>query len=121
MALNTQMDEFASLLREQAGLIELLDRRAALRAALELLDDGGDVAWMAEPCGGQAGDANGYLVLRHVRRDRTGLLRGLQVPSGLGLTGKVHGSGRPAWVDDYFRATEITHTFDDQIKAEDVR
>ncbi|MBW0115216.1 GAF domain-containing sensor histidine kinase [Pseudonocardia abyssalis] len=110
------MDALAPLARGHADLVELLDRRAALDAALGLLVVDGDVAWMAEP----ASDG-GYLVLRRVRGDRTGLLRGLRVPRGLGLTGKVHGSGGPAWVDDYFRSTDITHTFDGHIEAEAVR
>ncbi|MFB9740531.1 GAF domain-containing sensor histidine kinase [Pseudonocardia sulfidoxydans] len=110
------MDPLGPVAREHAELVELLDRRAALRAALDLLAADGDVAWIAE-APGDAGD----LVLGQVRGDRTGLLRGLTVPTGLGLTGKVHDSGAPAWVDDYFGATDITHTFDRHIEAEAVR
>jgi signal transduction histidine kinase len=109
------------LTSEYAGLVELLDRRAALRAALDLLAAGGDVAWMAEHSAAHPGGDEEFLVLGQVRGDRTGLLRGLRVPRGLGLTGKVHGSGTPSWVDDYFRAADITHTFDDHIAAEGIR
>jgi len=93
---------------------ELLDRREALRAALERLSDGGDVAWIAEP------DPGGDLVLRHVLGDRTAMLRGLHVPAGLGLTGKVSTAARPAWVDDYLASSDITHTFDQHIHAEGI-
>ncbi|MFF3373728.1 GAF domain-containing protein [Streptomyces sp. NPDC002680] len=111
------MDPIAVLAREQAELVSLLDRREALRAALDLLAVEGDLAWVAEP---EDGEGATDLVLGLVRGNRTGL-RGLHVPRGLGLTGKVHGEGIPAWVDDYFRATEITHTFDGHIDAEGVR
>lgn len=117
------MDALAPLAREQADLVDLLDRRAVLGGALELLAADGDVAWVAEPAAGSIGGGGDpdYLVLAQVRGDRTGLLRGLRVSPGLGLTGKVHSSGNPSWVDDYLHATEITHTFDQQIEAEAVR
>jgi signal transduction histidine kinase len=103
--------------REHAELVGLLDRRAAVRAALDLLATEGDVAWLAEPPGDEAPE----LTLAHVTGDRTGLLRGLAVSRGLGLTGKVHGTGTPAWVDDYLGSAAITHTFDRVIDAEGVR
>jgi signal transduction histidine kinase len=116
------MDALGPVAGEQAELVEMLDRREALRAALELLTADGDVAWVAEPAAEPStADGGEYLVLGQVRGDRTGLLRGLRVPRGLGLTGKVHGTGSPSWVDDYFRATDITHTFDGHIEAEGVR
>lgn len=116
------MEALGPLAREHAELVELLDRRASLRAALELLGAEGEVAWMAEPTAGPGERADGdHLVLSQVRGDRTGLLRGLRVPRGAGLTGKVHSSGCTSWVDDYFRATDITHTFDGHIEAEAVR
>ncbi|MGP4089280.1 GAF domain-containing sensor histidine kinase [Streptomyces sp. KR55] len=59
--------------------------------------------------------------LEQVVGQRTGTLRGLRVPPGTGLTGKVHRSGRAEWVDDYFGSAEITHTFDHYIAAEGVR
>jgi LuxR family transcriptional regulator, regulator of acetate metabolism len=100
--------------REHAELVSLLDRGEALRAALALLTDGADVAWVAEP------DEDGDLVLRQILGDRTGMLRGLHVPAGLGLTGKVSGAARPAWVDDYLASSDITHTFDQHIHAEGI-
>jgi hypothetical protein len=112
------MNALSSVTREHARLIALLDQREALRAALGLLVGDGEVAWIAEPV---AGEAPGDMVLAAVRGDRTGLLRGLRVPAGLGLTGKVRRTGSPSWVDDYFSATGITHTFDHHISAEGVR
>lgn len=100
--------------RGRADLVAFLDRGEALRAALALLTDGNDVAWVAEP------DEDGGLVLRQVLGDRTGMLRGLHVPGGSGLTGKVGGAARPAWVDDYLASSDITHTFDRHIHAEGV-
>ncbi|MEU6697498.1 GAF domain-containing protein [Pseudonocardia sp. NPDC046786] len=105
------------------GLVELLDRRAAMRAALAELAADGDVSWIAEPLteGGDPAEAGACLVLGQTRGDRTDLLRGLRVPLGHGLTGKVYGTGRPASVEDYLRAKGITHTFDAHIEAEAVR
>lgn len=121
-ALNGGMHPVDPLVRAHTELVELLDRRAALRAALELLAADGDVVWMAEPATGPDGcEDDQYLEIGQVRGDRSGLLRGLLVPQGLGLTGKVHRSGSPFWVDDYFDATDITHNFDRHIETEAIR
>ena len=101
---------------EHAGIVGLLDRRAAVRAALEILRTEGDVVWVAEPVGDSPD-----LTLAQIAGDRTGQLRGLTVSHGLGLTGKVHGTGTPAWVDDYLSSAEITHTFDRVIDLEGVQ
>jgi signal transduction histidine kinase len=108
------MDIVHGLADEYFGLLTLLDRGEALRATLDLIAQDGDIAWIGEPA------AEGGLVLRTVRGDLTGQLRGLLVPPGLGLTGKVHRLGAPAWVNDYFGAADITHTFDRQIRDEGV-
>jgi len=101
---------------ERAQVIELFDRSEALRAALEDIDvETLDVTWVAEET------EESDLVLRHVRGGRTDLLRGLVVPAGLGLTGKVPDSMRPGWVNDYFKAVTITHTFDREIRAEGLK
>ena len=114
------MEPLDPLAREHgrhAEIVGLLDRRAAVRAALEVLRAEGDVAWVAEP-----GEETGPdLTIAQLTGDRTGLLRGLTVSRGLGLTGKVHGTGTPAWVDDYFGSAEITHTFDRLIDLEGVQ
>ncbi|NMO91337.1 GAF domain-containing protein [Actinomycetospora sp. TBRC 11914] len=109
-------DRVDGIAREHAELVGLLDRRAAVRAALDLLRTEGDVAWVAEPAGEAA-----ELTLAQLTGDHTGLLRGLAVPRGAGLTGKVHASGTPSWVDDYFAAADITHTFDRVIDLEGVQ
>ncbi|WP_246271382.1 GAF domain-containing sensor histidine kinase [Amycolatopsis acididurans] len=108
------MDDLHRLAAQHRDLLTLLDRDAALRDALELVTSDGQIAWIGEP------DGAGTVMLRHTRGDLTGQLRNLRVPSGLGLTGKVHQSALPSWVDDYFRASTITHTFDEQIQAERV-
>ncbi|WP_033291799.1 GAF domain-containing sensor histidine kinase [Amycolatopsis jejuensis] len=100
---------------QHLDLVTLLDRGEAIRTALALLAEHGDIAWIAEP------DDAGDLVLRTVHGDLTGQLRGLHVPPGLGLTGKVHCAAVPDWVNDYFRSAAITHTFDRQIRSERVR
>ncbi|MDV7241715.1 MULTISPECIES: GAF domain-containing sensor histidine kinase [Rhodococcus] len=113
------MNPLEALSVEHAALVACLDRREALRAALEVLAADGAVAWVAEPV--TAGTDPHGVTLGQVRGDRTGLLRGLHVESGLGLTGKVHHVGRASWVDDYLAADDITHTFDAHIGAEGVR
>lgn len=110
------MDPSARLTREHAELVGLLDRRSAVRAALDLLATEGDVAWV-----GESEESATELTLAQVTGDRTGLLRGLSVSRGLGLTGKVHGTLTASWVDDYFGSAEITHTFDRLIDLEGIR
>jgi signal transduction histidine kinase len=100
---------------EQVQLVRLLDRTEILRTALRMLISGtSGVAWVAEPSTGHG------LELRHVVGDRTGALRGLCVPDGLGLTGKVHSSSAPEWVNDYFAADSITHNFDRPVHDEGI-
>lgn len=116
------MEPFGPLAHEYGELVALLDRRAVIRAALAILSENGDVSWLAEPPAGGSGTPEpSFLVIDQLWGDRTGLLRGLSVSRGDGLTGKVHDSGAPEWVDDYFRSTDITHTFDAHIRAEDIR
>ncbi|WP_204161405.1 histidine kinase [Gordonia terrae] len=78
------------------------------------------VSWWAEA---PAGDDDGAsdLQLTHVHGDTTPGLSNLHVPFGVGLTGLVQRIERPAWVDDYFAADEISHVFDTQIAAEGIR
>lgn len=114
------MNVLGSLSGEHKKLVALLDRREILRAATELFTADNTVVWVAEDLAAAPSSADD-LVLVQVRGDRTGLLRDLHVPRGLGLTGKVHLSGHPLWVDDYFGATDITHTFDHHMAAEGVR
>lgn len=98
-------------------VVQQPDRAAALRRCAELI--GGtpyfSIAWTAEP------DGADLLVVQQVGGVRTDLMPGLPVPAGRGLSGKVYGSGRPDWVDDYFAASSITHDFDRQMTGEGVR
>ncbi|MER6156510.1 LuxR C-terminal-related transcriptional regulator [Streptomyces sp. NPDC001868] len=50
-------------------------------------------------------------------RDR----RGMSVPAGTGLIGKVLTTGRPAAVSDYLSARQISHEHDSFVEAEGVR
>ncbi len=52
---------------------------------------------------------------------RTRHLRGLEVRSGAGLGGRVLREGRPAGVEDYGRALDITHDYDGPVLAEGLR
>ncbi|MQY18969.1 GAF domain-containing sensor histidine kinase [Nocardia macrotermitis] len=113
------MNVLTTVSDEHARLVSLLNRREILRAGTEIFAAEGDVVWMAENFTAGA-PARNELVLVQVQGARTGLLSGLHVPEGLGLTGKVHLTGSPALVDDYSQAEGITHTFDRQIAAEGV-
>ncbi|MGY1715640.1 LuxR C-terminal-related transcriptional regulator [Geodermatophilus sp. SYSU D01106] len=52
---------------------------------------------------------------------RTRYLHGLQVRTGAGLGGRVLSEGRPAGVEDYERALDITHEYDGPVLAEGLR
>lgn len=86
-----------------------------MRLSLErLLDSNDDVGWI-----GTNRNSAGVR-LDATDGDRSGSLRGLIVPDGQGLTGKVLASTRSEWVGDYYRADTITHTFDRQIEQEGI-
>lgn len=101
------------------GRVDPLDRHGAIRAALELLAGTGAVSWWAESPPHDT-DQAADLQLTHVRGGTTSGLPGLLVPFGVGLTGMVQQIRRPAWVDDYFAADEITHAFDVPMAAEGI-
>jgi signal transduction histidine kinase len=105
----------AALAQQYADLVAALDRGEVLRRAIAAVADSGDAAWSASPT------TVGTLTLDHVIGGRTGVLRGLEVPPGTGVTGKVHRTGRLDWVDDYFHSSKITHTFDRHIRAEEIQ
>ena len=52
---------------------------------------------------------------------RTRHLHGLEVRTGAGLGGRVLSEGRPAGVEDYGRALDITHEYDGPVLAEGLR
>ncbi|MDV6212837.1 hypothetical protein R3Q08_31820, partial [Rhodococcus erythropolis] len=104
------------LVGQRADLAAYLDRRAAMRAALDTLLDGVDsVGWVADV------GADSVLRLDAIGGDRSGTLGGLVVPEGLGLTGKVLGAAQIDWVDDYTGSDSITHTYDAHIEQEGIR
>lgn len=99
-----------------ADLTAYLDRRTAMRLALRTLLSGIEgVGWVADV------GPDAVLRLDALEGDRSGALRGLVVPEGLGLTGKVLGAGRSDWVDDYTRSDTITHTYDAHIEQEGIK
>ncbi|WP_224403595.1 GAF domain-containing protein [Pseudonocardia sp. ICBG1034] len=107
------------LVREHAGLAAFADRDRAWRACVDVVTRTlGDVAWIAEL---DPDAPDGGAVLRHLHGDRTTTLHALHIPPGHGLTGKVFDLARAEWVDDYFTAARITHTFDTHIADEGIR
>lgn len=89
------------------------DDRSALSAALR------DVRQQTLLPVAFGGEVSGHtLRLTELTGMRTNSLRNLDVLSGAGLGGRVLAEGRPAGVDDYGRAAEITHDYDRPVLAE---
>ncbi|MGW1672501.1 LuxR C-terminal-related transcriptional regulator [Streptomyces sp. NPDC002324] len=93
------------------------EEAAAARAAvLALRRESGmsvaGVAWVVGPGQLRISETSGVR-----SRDR----RGLSVPAGAGLIGKVLTTGRPAAVSDYRSARRISHEYDSFVAAEGVR
>jgi len=107
--------DVARLDRQFAPIVGLLDGDEILLRIAKLLTDeyGFHLSWIAEPAeeGGR---------IRHTSGNRTNHFRGI-LRKGLGLGGKVFASGRLQWVDDYFASADITHEYDQQVAAEQVR
>ncbi|SFO32973.1 regulatory protein, luxR family [Geodermatophilus obscurus] len=61
---------------------------------------------------------DGDLCIGHLVGARTRHLQGLRVRSGAGLGGRVLSEGRPAGVEDYGQALDITHEYDGPVLAE---
>jgi DNA-binding CsgD family transcriptional regulator len=108
-------NDVARLDRQCASIVGLLDGDEILLRIAKLLTDeyGFHLSWIAEPA------ADGARI-RHTSGNRTNHFRGI-LRNGLGLGGKVFESGRLQWVDDYFASAEITHEYDEQVAAEQVR
>jgi DNA-binding NarL/FixJ family response regulator len=64
---------------------------------------------------------DGDLCIGHLVGARTRHLQGLRVRSGAGLGGRVLSEGRPAGVEDYGQALDITHEYDGPVLAEGLR
>ncbi|WP_328545185.1 LuxR C-terminal-related transcriptional regulator [Streptomyces europaeiscabiei] len=93
------------------------EEAAAARAAvLALRRESGmpvaGVAWVVGPRQLRISETSGVR-----SRDR----RGMSVPAGTGLIGKVLTTGRPAAVSDYLSARQISHEYDSFVEAEGVR
>ncbi|PRY40184.1 regulatory LuxR family protein [Geodermatophilus tzadiensis] len=89
------------------------DDRDALRAAVrEVRAGSGMSVAFAGPVGTDS------VRIEEIVGARTGYLRGLDVRSGAGLGGRVLREGRPAGVEDYSSALDITHDYDGPVLAE---
>ncbi|SFP95813.1 regulatory protein, luxR family [Geodermatophilus dictyosporus] len=89
------------------------DDRDALRAAVrEVRAGSGMSVAFAGPVG------TGSVRIEEIVGARTRFLRGLDVRSGAGLGGRVLREGRPAGVEDYSSALDITHDYDGPVLAE---
>ena len=99
------------------ALAPLLDRAAILRAIAGKVraTTGADLGYV-----GQCEGDRPAVVLSSWAGTRTSALYNLVIPSGRGLGGKALALVRPIWVADYCRSTEITHDFDDRIRAEGI-
>jgi signal transduction histidine kinase len=110
-------DELAHLEREVAKLVSFLDREAVLREATRILtsDFGFDCAWLAEQVDGES------ILIRHESGMLSPAFHHVILHRGWGLGGKVFALGELKWVDEYLTSPEITHHYDDKIKAEQLR
>lgn len=63
---------------------------------------------------------DGTLVISELLGARTAGLRGLHVPAGFGLGGRVVAERRPGLIDDYATSRGITHQFDRPVLAEGI-
>jgi DNA-binding NarL/FixJ family response regulator len=89
------------------------DDRDALRAAVrEVRAGSGMSVAFAGPVGTDS------VRIEEIVGARTRYLRGLDVRSGAGLGGRVLREGRPAGVEDYSSALDITHDYDGPVLAE---
>jgi LuxR family transcriptional regulator, regulator of acetate metabolism len=109
---------FEALDREYAAVIALLDRAAAFKYVASLVPStaGVDVGLV-----GEVVDDARTIVLRAWSGLRTEALQNVTIPAGTGLGGKVAVLRYPIWVWDYSQSTEITHDFDDPVRAEGLR
>jgi len=100
-----------------ATLLALLDPDAALQGAARLVtrEVGVPVGFVAVPESAEA------VRIDHFHGTRTDALRGVVVPTGYGLGGKVAALRTPVWVSDYCTNASITHHFDGPVRAEGLR
>ena len=100
-------DALLELDDDYARVLSLLDRTTAFRAILAGLPDtaGIDVAFIGEV------DAHGNVVLGHAVHTRTDAVKGIVVPPGVGLGGRVLATGRPHWVANYPGDSDLSSPF----------
>jgi len=110
-------DSLLALDEEYAETVALLDRAAAIRRTVSQVPHlaGFDVAWVGDPAG------DDEIVLDHAVNTTTGLVKGLVVPVGVGLGGRVLAARRPLWVSNYCTAPDITHHFKTEAAAEGLK
>jgi signal transduction histidine kinase len=110
-----QLDRLSSIERRYREMLlgnPIHPQGDGLRSLLRDGDFG--VTWIAER------DSHAGLQIRTSVGTETDALDNLAISSGEGLTGKVFRSGEIDWVDAYFEAPSITHSFDAQIRVEGV-
>jgi signal transduction histidine kinase len=110
-------DILARLDQEFVEILELLDGPAATNRIMQVVPEatGVDLAWIGEPVGADR------MVLQHPVNTVTNLVRGIVVPVGTGLGGKVMTARRPMWVGDYCESSDISHHHKAPAAAEGIK
>ncbi|HZE51602.1 MAG TPA: GAF domain-containing protein [Jatrophihabitantaceae bacterium] len=111
-----QVDALRRLIDEHHDVVALLDSAAVLREAAHRIRDraGMDIGYAAQI------ESNDLLVIRGWSGACSSALRNLEVRRGLGLGGKSYALARPVWVHDYCTSRQITHDFDEVVRAEGI-
>jgi signal transduction histidine kinase len=110
------VDALRQLIDEHHDVVALLDSAAVLREAARRIRDraGLDVGYAAQI------ESSNMLVIRGWSGACSPQLRNLEVRRGLGLGGKAYALARPVWVPDYCASRQITHDFDEVVRAEGI-
>jgi signal transduction histidine kinase len=110
------VDALRQLIDEHHDVAALLDCAAVLREAAHRIRDraGLDVGYAAQI------ESSDLLVIRGWSGACSPQLRNLEVRRGLGLGGKAYALARPVWVPDYCASRQITHDFDEVVRAEGI-
>jgi signal transduction histidine kinase len=110
-------ENVARLDREYVDILGLLDGPTATQRIMLGVPElaGVDIAFLGEP------DSADRIVLQHPINTMTDSVKGLVVPIGTGLGGKVMASRRPMWVSDYCASADISHHFKAPAAAEGIK
>ncbi len=110
-------DVLLALDEEYAQTLALLDRAQALQRIMTNVPEsaGVDAAWVGE----QAGPDR--VVLQHMINGLAEGVKGLVVPEGVGLGGRVLLSREPVWVSDYCTAPNVPELFLHRARTERLR